>query len=276
MIVDKKIDGQLFRWAGSKRKLIPTLLKYIPPKYDRYIEPFCGSACLFFALKPSNALLSDINNELMNAYEEIKKNPSAVHAKVAEKPINKDFYNSIRSKSPTSLSNFERAVRFTYLNRNCFNGVYRTNKAGMFNVPMGKNTGILPTEERFHNCSQLLQNAQLETSDFEEILKSVKSKDFLYIDPPYAKKDSIDRGEYGIGSFKYKDRERMIRFLKDINAKGAFFLFSYAFDEDFLNDVPRNWSIKNIEVKRHIAGFSKHRKNVYEILIANYSLTSEN
>lgn len=272
LVRNKIWTDSIFRWAGSKRKLLPVLIQNVPAQYERYVEPFCGSACLFFALKPSKALLSDINTELIHTFEEIKKAPLELAKAVGKIAVHKDTYNEIRKQKPEELENFERAVRFTYLNRNCFNGVYRTNQKGEFNVPMGTRTGDVPDESRFIRCAEALENAVLLSKDFESLLNEIQKNDFVYLDPPYAKKGYKGRGEYGPGAFQYEDIERMLSFLQIINDKGAFFLFSYAYDEDLISQIPQKWYWTSLSVNRHVAGFSQHRGRVQEILISNYPI----
>src|SRR5947208_694046 len=124
----------LLRWAGSKRKLIPQLLRHVPEGFDRYIEPFGGSACLFFALRPDRAIIADLNQELIETYRTLRSHPKLVHRAVFNMPRTKRYYYAIRDRTPQALSDVEKAARFLYLNRNCFNGVYRLNHAGCFNV----------------------------------------------------------------------------------------------------------------------------------------------
>lgn len=262
----------IFRWAGSKRKLLPVLMKNIPNDYSRYIEPFCGSACLFFAINPKRALLSDINTDLIHTFKQIKRTPKKIAQAVSCIPVEKEAYNEIRKQKSEDLDAFDRAVRFTYLNRNCFNGVYRTNQRGEFNVPMGTRTGDVPDETRFVRCSQALKNATLISSDFEKLVNKIQKNDFVYLDPPYAKKDYKGRGEYGPGAFQYSDIERMIDFLHIIDQKKATFLFSYAYDEELIQKIPDKWCWKSLSVSRHVAGFSKHRGKVSEILVSNNSI----
>ncbi len=123
----------LFRWAGSKRKLLPELMAQVPASLTRYVEPFAGSGCLFFALRPEKAILGDINDELIYAYSVIRDHPRLVSRAVHRLRNEKRTYYRLRSQSPNALSPVDRAARFTYLNRHCFNGVYRINRAGCFN-----------------------------------------------------------------------------------------------------------------------------------------------
>lgn len=259
----------LFRWAGSKRKLIPKLLEYVPEKFSKYVEPFCGSACLFFALSPKKAILSDINSELINAYLMVQSSHSTIAEEVGKLPVNIEFYKNIRSLDPVILEPIERAVRFTYLNRYCFNGVYRTNRQGGFNVPMGKKTGPMPDKDHFLNCNLALQHATIVAGDFDKTLKLIRKNDFVYLDPPYAKSHGRDRGEYGADSFSFNDIPRLSKYLDAIHAKGATFLLSYAAEESAEQQLSSRWSVERVAVRRHVAGFSGARKMVNEILVSN-------
>jgi DNA adenine methylase len=261
----------LLRWAGSKRKLIPELIKSVPGEFDRYIEPFSGSACLFFALQPERAILSDLNKELIDAYRVVRLCPKRVHGAIMAMPTTEKYYYELRSKSPSRLGNIRRAARFIYLNRFCFNGVFRTNQKGCFNVPRGTRVGPVPSSDRFEECAKALKRAQLLDADFEEIAKHVRRGDFVYLDPPYAKAGARRRGEYGYTSFSSSDLERLGRCLIRLDERGATFLLSYA-DCNEIRSISSLWHTKRILVRRHVAGFVKHRTVVRELLISNRNL----
>ena len=266
------VDGMavtpLLRWAGSKRKLLPELLRYVPDGIKTYIEPFSGSACLFFALRPSCAVLSDLNNELIETYRIVRAHPKLVRRAVAAMPRTKRHYYAIRGAATTRLTDIEKAARFVYLNRNCFNGVYRTNRAGLFNVPRGKRAGELPTESSFIRCANALRKAVLVDGDFEEAVAQAKPGDFVYLDPPYAKRGSRRRGEYGYKSFDISDLTRLSHCLRTLDRNGATFLLSYACCRE-IRDIADEWHSRTILVRRHVAGFQEHRARVREILISN-------
>lgn len=263
----------LLRWAGSKRKLIPELLKQVPENFDRYVEPFCGSACLFFALRPKLALISDLNQDLIETYRVIRAHPRMVFRAVSRMPRTDQFYYRIRSRQPTRLDEVEGAARFVYLNRNCFNGVFRTNRSGQFNVPRGSRGGQIPSQSHFFRSAIALRRADIVSGDFETVLPSIKKGDFVYLDPPYAKAGSRRRGEYGYASFDTPDLERLQRCLSAIDGTGAVFLLSYASCPE-IQKIARGWNSKAILVRRHVAGFNEHRMTVKELLISNRTLRS--
>lgn len=261
----------LFRWAGSKRKLLPNIKSRFPRSYGTYHEPFCGSACLYFDILPDHAVLSDMNEELILAYKELQMRPREVFDYLVSYEVSKDKYYEIRGLDVGSLNCAERAARFIFLNKLCFNGVYRTNKSGLFNVPMGSKTGRMPTLEGLLAISEALQSAILISGDFAEAAKNIKFGDLVYLDPPYSKPESRERGEYGLGSFHFSDIERLIIFLDYINSVGAFFIFSYSDCEIIRQNLRSEWVVEVVSVRRHVAGFNAHRKVVDELIVSNFS-----
>src|SRR5712664_3922142 len=171
------------RWAGSKRQILPILGRYCKGGFTRYVEPFAGSACLFFYLAPRAALLGDINAELLSTYKYIRYRPAEVSKFLQKLRKGERQYYKIRSLQPERLSPARRAARFIYLNRFCFNGLYRTNQEGDFNVPYGgRGSGSLPSAGVLKRASELLRRAALVKGDFENVLDEVKQGDFVYMD----------------------------------------------------------------------------------------------
>lgn len=239
------------------------------PTYQRYVEPFAGSATLFFAINPTKALLADLNDDLIATYGVLKKNPQKLHRLVASIPRNKKTYLMLRAKKKVTLSKIERAARFIYLNRFCFNGIYRTNKSGDFNVPYAPNgTGQISSLEHFHECAESLERAELRQWDFGVTLSHVRKGDFVYLDPPYAVEDRRVFCEYGPKTFGKRDLNRLSAHLERINLRGAAFLLSYA-DCTEARQIFKKWKTKRMLVSRNIAGFSSHRRHAYELLVTN-------
>lgn len=259
----------LFRWAGSKRKLLDEIKTRLPERFGTYHEPFCGSACLFFDLLPSSASLSDMNEELINAYQQIQHCPENVWEVLRSYQVSKEVYYELRAIDESNLSNPARAARFIYLNRLCFNGVYRTNNAGKFNVPMGTKTGKMPTLDMLQSYSAALRNVSLSSGDFTSSQIKVEAGDLVYVDPPYAKPESRRRGEYGPNSFRYEDISRLIEFLSMVESKGATFVLSYSDCEIIRTALKKEWCTQKVSVRRHVAGFNAHRNVVEEILVTN-------
>lgn len=258
----------IIRWAGSKRKLLPKLLSRIPSNIETYVEPFCGSASLFFELQPAKAILNDINPELINAYA-ILKNSVDFYDRLIALPISKEQYYYLRELRIEELTEEERAIRFFYINRYCFNGVYRTNKNGHFNVPYGTRTGGFPEKKVFRDAMQQLQIAELIVGDYYSVLEKIHYNDFVYLDPPYSKSSQFS-GEYGSNSFKQKDLPNLISFLSYLDTIGAKFLFSYYADQDLLSSFKGCYLTEEVLVRRHISGFKKQWDTEFEILVRNY------
>lgn len=261
----------VLRWAGSKRRLLPTLMACVPDKFDRYIEPFLGSACLFLALQPKRAVLGDFNQELMAMYRILTTRSRLIAKRVHAMPDNDEFYYQLRAKSPLEMNQVDRAARFIYLNRYCFNGVYRTNRSNQFNVPRGRQTGRVPSVNEFIECGKAFRGMDLRPGDFEDCLADVRSGDFVYLDPPYASVARLDHGEYGYNSFKEKDIDRLITTLKRAANSGATVLLSYA-DVPMLATALPDWHRRQIVTRRFVGGFNDRRANVVELLMSNQPL----
>lgn len=259
---------QIIRWAGSKKKLVPFLLDNVPHDYERYIEPFCGSACLFFELNPDKALLCDINPELINVFN-LMRNSVDFYDDLVSIPATKEEYYRIRELNVSDMSEKERAVRFLYLNRYCFNGVYRTNKAGKFNVPWGSKTGSIPSKSVFEYASSLLLNAEIRNLDYKKTAEEVLPNDFVYLDPPYSKSGRFT-GEYGVGSLTSDETPNIIKVLDKFDKQGTKFMLSYLKCDGFINSLPSHYKVKELTVKRHVAGFKTTWGSAQEILVKNY------
>lgn len=264
----------ILRWAGSKRKLLPKLLRCVPSKFQRYVEPFAGSACFFFALRPSSAILGDINGDLIHAYNIVHRHPRIVARRVCSLAATKRVYYKVRQTPLSQLNPIDRAVHFIYLNRHCFNGVYRTNRKGQFNVPIGVHTGAVPSEAAFYRCSVALRSANLVACDFEACLTAVRNGDFVYLDPPYSNSPRPKYGEYGYDTFQPPDLGRLTEQLIRLNSIGAKFLLSYAESTEDENALS-GWEIRRIKVRRHVAGFSSCRRIVGEVLVANFEIPED-
>lgn len=261
------------RWAGSKRKQIPRLREFWSADYDRYVEPFAGSACLFFSLCPRKALLADKNENLIETFELVRDNPSKVFDRVIAIPRTKKRYYVERARNPSKLTPLQRAARFIYLNRNCFNGIYRTNRSGDFNVPFATSrAGAFVTREEFIEASKSLQCATLRAWDFGTTLRYVRDGDFVYLDPPYAVQSRRVFREYGERPFCSNDLSRLGKHLVRINDRNAAFLVSYA-DCQESRTLAENWISYRMRVRRHVAGFTGARKAAYELLITNIELS---
>jgi DNA adenine methylase len=263
------------KWAGSKRLILSTLAGYWSDDFERYIEPFAGSSSLFFYLQPKRAILGDINSDLIETYKQIKHNVDDVSSDLARMTKGKDEYYRIRSIDIKTLSPSQRAARFIYLNKLSFNGLYRTNQKGVFNVPFGgEKAGPVPTKESLQRCSKALQRVQLFSGDFGLVLERAQPGDFVYLDPPYSVKSRRIFNEYDKSSFSTAELKRLRQWLDKLTKLGVVFLLSYAKSSEakLLMD---GYPTKEINVRRNIAGFSQYRRNAKEWLASNRDLLNE-
>jgi DNA adenine methylase len=258
------------RWAGSKRRLLPTLQTFWTPKHKRYVEPFAGSACLFFAIKPPKAILGDLNPELIAMYIEVKYRIAAVLKELKKlKPTSKREYKRLRRTDISTMTPAARAARFIYLNRFCFNGIYRTNLLGQFNVPYsGDRCGSLPEDVAFRKCSRRLRMARFVKGDFDDVLKHAVKGDLVYMDPPYAVRARRIFREYDPSTFTHTDIARLRSWMERLNAAKIDFVVSYA-ESDEADVLRKGFSYEVVSVRRHIAGFAAHRALTNELLISN-------
>ncbi len=257
------------RWAGSKRQLLGKLTRFWTNEASRYVEPFCGSACLFFHLEPKSAILGDLNRDLTITYNALRNDAALVCDHLQKLPLGKEAYYSIRSNPSVALRDEEVAARFLYLNRFCFNGIYRTNLKGEFNVPYGPpRSNATFNYDAILNAATLLKRATILNCDFQTTLSKAKANDFVYLDPPYAVAERRIFAQYHPQTFSLNDLCRLNDCLNELHRKRAFFVVSYA-DSKEARKLLNNWNPRRVWTKRHVAGFAGHRRGAYELLATN-------
>lgn len=224
---------------------------------------------LFLRLCPKKAVMGDINEDLINFYKNVKKHPLDISSGIHSIPRTKEEYYRIRALNTSNLSDLEKAIRFFFLNRHCFNGVYRTNKSGLFNVPFGSKLTEVPSHDEILEFSKKIKNTVFHSGDFQATIKNSKAGDFIYLDPPYAGTESRDRGEYGPNSFKEFDIARLKSTLQEASDKNVKILLSYASITAIKQEFAE-WNVREISVERSISGFARGRKKVPEVIITNY------
>lgn len=233
------------------------------------MEPFLGSGVLFFRLSPPRALLGDLNRELINAFRQVRLDPASVHRAIKAYPTGKRAYYRVRSQDPALLSFTQRAARFIYLNRYCFNGIYRTNMEGVYNVPFGgSRTGQLPSAALLVACSSALEKAVLRAADFEVLLGQVRQGDFVYMDPPYSVANTRTFAEYHPSGFGPRDVKRLRQSMLRLDRQGIPFVLSYA-DSEESRMLARGFSSQRIATRRNVSGFIGSRRTSYELVISN-------
>lgn len=260
------------RWAGSKKALLPELKTFWSDDYARYIEPFCGSACLFFELEPKSAILGDINSEIITTYHALRFEPSKVAECLVRYRKSKATYYAVRRQSPATLSEVEVAARFLFLNRLCFNGIYRTNRKGEFNVPYAKpKHPVVFDIDALMEASTLLRRVELINADFENILDEASPDDFVYMDPPYAVASRRVFSEYHPDSFSKHDLARFSAALARLDKRGVRFVVSYA-DSAEGRQLSSPWNHRRVRTRRNVAGFAGDRRHAFELLASNLEL----
>jgi len=264
----------LLRWAGSKRQLISQLKSYwdVDPT-RRYVEPFAGSAALFFHVEPARAIISDLNLELIYFYRTIKRFPADVYTTASHYAVNEKTYYKIRESLPNESDPIRKSAMFYYLNRYCFNGIYRTNSLGHFNVPFsGVNNGAFPAWEEFRSGVKALRKASTACMDFETIIdKNVTSRDFVYLDPPYAVANRRVFRQYNAQSFGLEDIQRLSEVLDEINKRNAKFVLSYALCKESLKHFSK-WINRRVQCQRNVSGFAKNRRRAVELIVTNIAI----
>ncbi len=265
----------IVKWVGGKRQLMFELLKNMPENYNRYFEPFIGGGALFFELQPDNAYISDMNEELINLYKVVRDNVEELIIDLQKHDISKEYFIEIRNIDRTeeykNWSNVKKASRFIYLNRTCFNGMYRVNSKGEFNVPFGhyKNPRILD-ENNLINCSNLLQRTEIRHADFLEILKKVKKGDFVYFDPPYVPlSETSSFTSYTKDGFDLDMQFKLRGVCDELDSMGVKFLLSNS-DTKLVNELYENYNIKKVFASRQINANADGRGKITEVLVRNY------
>lgn len=227
------ISVPFLKWAGGKRWLVAAHPSLFPSAYKIYYEPFLGSGATYFYLGPRKAVLSDTNANLINAYKAIKRNWAAVQEKLNNyhQKHNKDFYYKIRSQAFNDP--IDKAAQFIYLNRTCWNGLYRVNLKGVFNVPIGTKTKVILDTDDFKKTSTLLQGANIRNADFETVIAQASKNDFVFVDPPYTVKHNINGFiKYNEQLFSWEDQLRLRDCVENALARGAKVLLTNANHED--------------------------------------------
>lgn len=265
------------KWAGGKRQLLSEIKKHIPDNINTYYEPFVGAGAVFLDLQPQTAIINDINSELINCYKVIRDNPEKLILELSKFVNSEEEFYKIRNwdkeKNYEKRSDIEKAARTIYLNKTCFNGLYRVNSKGCFNTPYGKykNPSFIQ-EENIYNLSKYFKSAKIQflNKDFENVLKEAKKGDFVYLDPPYypINKTSSFTG-YSQNGFSEKEQIRLKNVLDVLNSKGVFFLLSNSCC-DFIKNLYKNYEIIEIFAKRNINSVGNKRDGVKEVLIKNF------
>lgn len=257
------------KWAGGKRWLVANHSDLLPQRPLRYFEPFLGSGAVFFSIDPCTAVLSDLNPELINVYRALKGNFALVerYLRGHQRAHSDQHYYRVRGEEPRSAA--ARAARTLYLNRTCWNGLYRVNRAGLFNVPRGtKSTVILPTDDFRIIADRLNESVTLAVSDFEPVIDTTGPGDFLFVDPPYTVAHNRNGFlKYNDRIFSWADQERLHASLVRARRRGVSILMTNA-DHTSIRQLYRGFTLRTVERPSVIAGDRTFRGRFRELIIS--------
>ena len=267
-IIEPQSRKPLLKWAGGKRWLVDELLTAFPPKSDRYYEPFLGGAATFFAYRPKLSTLSDTNQELVNCYRQVRDHPEAVLMALRKLRNTEESYYAVRELRPTDR--IERAARLLFLTTLSFNGIFRQNLDGVFNVPYGKKTHLNPANsDRILSASAALKGSKLIWGDFERTTQEAKAGDVVYFDPPY----TVAHGnsgfiKYNAKIFGWEDQIRLSKTAERLSSRGCCVFVSNA-DHPSIRSLYSQFDLKIVQRHSKIAAASRYRKAITECLFSN-------
>lgn len=265
------------KWAGGKRQLLPVLRENLPPKINTYYEPFVGAGAFLFDMQPKNAVINDINSDLINTYKVIKESPLELIEDLKKHENTSEYFYEMRDKDRTDeyieMNPIERASRLIYLNKTCFNGLFRVNRSGQFNVPYGryKNPNIV-NEPTIKAVSSYLNknNVQILNQDFTSVVENAKKGDFVYFDPPYASEtDGLMFTGYTLDGFNVEDQKRLAYLFIELDKKGVYVMLSNS-SVPLIHELYEGFNIKIVPANRNINSKGDGRGKVDEVLIMNY------
>lgn len=274
-----KLVAPFLKWVGGKRQLLPKIIEHLPENLRelKYYEPFIGGGAVFLHLQPNNAVINDSNTELINVYNVIKSNLDELIADLKKHKNTSEYFYKIRgldrSDDFLKLTNIQRASRIIYLNKTCFNGLYRVNNAGEFNAPFGRykkpnivNEPTLKAVNKFLNRNKISINS----GDYSNILKHANENSFVYIDPPYHPiSENSNFTGYVKGGWNRFDQIRLREACDQLNKKGAKFLLSNS-SAHFIKSQYENYNITTVKAIRAINSNGSDRGKIDEVLIKNY------
>jgi DNA adenine methylase len=263
------------KWAGGKGQLLGQLRPMLPTvKWRRYFEPFVGSAAMFFALRPADATLSDVNRELVDCYVAVQKNVERLLEALEGHEYDEELYYRVRQQDPAALDLPARAARTIYLNKTGYNGLYRVNRAGRFNVPFGRytNPGFRSADslDNLRACSRALRGAKLAVRDFGQIVRHARAGDFVYFDPPYVPlSDTSDFTSYAAGGFGPAEQSRLAEVVAKLSEARVMVMLSNS-DTPAVRSLYAKYRIDVVTASRSINSRASGRGRVREVVVRNY------
>ncbi|SFJ84503.1 DNA adenine methylase [Succinivibrio dextrinosolvens] len=266
----------VLKWVGGKRQILNSIAPLVPKSFTSYCEPFFGGGAVCFHLKPNHAIINDINTELIEFYKVVRDYPDDLISELLTYVNDEAFYYSIRDLDRTdsfkTLSPVKKAARTYYLNRMGFNGLYRVNSKGLFNVPYGKyKRPFTPFVDSIRELSDYFNsnNIVFLNGHYSEILNYLESKSFVYLDPPYDRVSTTSFISYSSDSFSRLDQIGLKNFCDKLTANGIRFMLSNS-ATDFIKDLYKDYKITIVGAKRYINCDAKNRGSVDEVIVRNY------
>ena len=256
------------KWAGGKSQLIQQYSRHFPPQYQTYYEPFLGGGAIFFYLLPQRAVLTDINPALVNVYECVRDRVEELIELLQEHERSHNLEHYYQTRSTHTGTNLERAARLIYLNKTCFNGLYRENNKGEFNVPMGKykNPAVCQSE-LLRSVSRILKNVAIDIKPFDAVLDHATPDDFVYFDPPYHPISSTSNfTAYSRYSFDSTDQERLRDVFAQLAKRGVKVMLSNS-DCPFIRNLYQDFNIHTVSASRAINSNAQKRGKITEVLV---------
>ena len=263
------------KWAGGKTSLLKELIIRKPTHYQRYIEAFAGGAALFFALQPTEAILIDTNSDLISTYKTVRDNCNGLIKELKKHQYERDHYYEMRDVDRSSRynrwSDLKKAARLIYLNKSCYNGLYRVNSKGQFNVPFGRYSNPRIVDQRnLKACSLALANCDIRQASFELVEKLAKKGDFIYFDPPYMPlSKTANFTSYSAEGFNEAKQEALLRLCQRLSKKKINFMLSNS-DQPLIREMYSSFNIDVVECARAINSKGSKRGKISELIIRNY------
>ncbi len=275
----KLLLSPILKWVGGKRQLLSTIMPLIPKRFSTFFEPFLGGGAVLFKLRPIRAIINDSNDELINVYNCVKNNPEELIRQLEIHNYNnsEEYYYNVRSwdrdESYNALSLVDKAARIIYLNKTCYNGLFRVNQAGQFNSPYGKykkpnivNKPAILAMNKYFTANDI----QIINKDYKVALESIQQNDFVYFDPPYLPiSDSSSFTGYTDGGFTIENQIELRDKCLELDQHGVKFLLSNS-DHPMIRDLYHDFSIISVKARRSINSIAHKRGEIDEVLIKNY------
>lgn len=273
-----KLVAPIVKWVGGKRQLLDEIKPLLPKRITNYCEPFMGGGAVLFSIQPKKAMVNDLNGDLITLYEVVRDDVETLIELLKKHENTEEHFYSIRDwdrdkEAYKNMSKVEKASRILYLNKTCYNGLFRVNSSGEFNAPFGhyKNPNIV-NEPVLRAVSKYFNESEIEfyNEDFEETLKKVKKGGFVYLDPPYDPvSDTANFTGYNKGGFDRNEQVRLKNCCDDLNKRGVKFMLSNS-ATDFIKELYKDYNIHIVKAKRAINSDATKRGEIEEVLITNY------